>query len=236
MNVRASSVPPTGSKWAIGLSVSRPNILAVPSPSRYAASAWLNSWTGSPMSSMMATTIAAGTTVGRRCASGTLATGRVPRIVAGPRPRAVAAGSEARQQVRLLALVLLGADRAAVAQVGQAGERAGDLVRVDCAGRRGAGAGAARPAAGGRRPAPSSAAAGRAGAARSVADRRASAPSRRAPCRPRTRASRRASSSCRRPGCGSSASSRCRSPTRSGPSGRRSRTSARRSTGSGPRR
>ena len=35
--IRFSDVPPTGSKWAIGLRVSRPNILAVPSPRRYAA-------------------------------------------------------------------------------------------------------------------------------------------------------------------------------------------------------
>ena len=32
MNVTASRMPPSGSKWAIGLSVSRPNSLAVPSP------------------------------------------------------------------------------------------------------------------------------------------------------------------------------------------------------------
>src|SRR3954453_12601123 len=60
MKVSARSVPPTGSKWTIGLRVSRPNIFAVPSPSRYAASAWLNSWTGSPTRSMIATTMAAG--------------------------------------------------------------------------------------------------------------------------------------------------------------------------------
>ena len=34
MKVRASSEPPTGSKWATGFRVSRPNILAVPSPRR----------------------------------------------------------------------------------------------------------------------------------------------------------------------------------------------------------
>ena len=34
MNVSARSVPPTGSKWAIGLRVRRPNSFAVPSPRR----------------------------------------------------------------------------------------------------------------------------------------------------------------------------------------------------------
>ena len=59
-NETARSGPPTGSKWAIGLSVRRPNSFAVPSPSRYAASAWENSWTGNPTSSMIATTMTIG--------------------------------------------------------------------------------------------------------------------------------------------------------------------------------
>src|SRR5450759_530447 len=46
---------PNGSRWTIGLSVRRPNIFAVPSPSRYATSAWLNSWTGKPTRRKIAT-------------------------------------------------------------------------------------------------------------------------------------------------------------------------------------
>ena len=60
MNDDGSRTPPIGSKWTIGLSVSRPNILAVPSPSRYAANAWANSWTGNPTSSMIAMTMTIG--------------------------------------------------------------------------------------------------------------------------------------------------------------------------------
>src|SRR4051794_29137511 len=56
MKLIASRTPPTGSKWTTGLSVSRPNILAVASPRRNAASAWLNSWTGKAINSMITTT------------------------------------------------------------------------------------------------------------------------------------------------------------------------------------
>ena len=101
------------------------------------------------------------------------------------------------QQVRLLGLVLLGRDRAAVAQVGQAGERPGDLVRVasaePTAERLRRPPTATLPSAIGRR----GIAGSRPGPAGRPARRRpgaaAWAPSRRAPCRPRTRASRRAS-------------------------------------------
>ena len=118
---------------------------------------------------------------------------RVVRIVAAR----VAGGRKApplepAEQVRLLALELLGADRAAVAQVGQAGQRAGQLVRAQR--RRSAGVRACRPTPSRRRRRPGSArrpaAAGwaRCAAAGSARIRR---PRRRA----RTRAWRRASPS-----------------------------------------
>jgi hypothetical protein len=64
MKLIARRTPPTGSKWTIGLSVSRPNIFAVASPSRNAARAWLNSWTGNAINSMIATTMMAAWTCG----------------------------------------------------------------------------------------------------------------------------------------------------------------------------
>src|SRR5688572_8021283 len=122
-------MPPIGSKWANGLSVSRPNIFAVPSPSRYAASAWANSWIGKAISSMTATTM----TAAIRSEVGTQTSGWV-----GTEP-IVAAGSEAGQELRLLRLVLLGADRIAVTEVGKARQRAGHLVRAHLPRRRGRG-------------------------------------------------------------------------------------------------
>src|SRR4029079_18902739 len=59
MKVIARRMPPNGSKWTIGFSERRPMKRAVLSPNRYAASAWENSWTGKPTSSMMATTMSA---------------------------------------------------------------------------------------------------------------------------------------------------------------------------------
>ena len=106
MNVTASRIPPSGSKWAIGLSVSRPNSLAVPSPRRYAARAWLNSWTGNPTSSMIATAMTIGQ-VWLQVQAGSSAAGPAYGSRAAVRwPRAP--GSEPAEQLRLLALVLLG--------------------------------------------------------------------------------------------------------------------------------
>ena len=80
---------------------------------------------------MIATTMIAATSVPEERSNGHLGCGGSRVIVAARRRPVAPTALQPRQQVRLLGLVLLGRDRAAIAQVGQAGQRPGDLVRVD---------------------------------------------------------------------------------------------------------
>src|SRR5258706_8847494 len=127
----ASIRPPTGSKWARGSRVSRPNSLAVPSPRRNAARACENSWIGNATSSITAmTTTRASSSSGLMFRNGTH----------GPREwrAGVAARSSLQpgEQVLFLGLVVLGADRAAVAQVGQVRQELRDLLGAHAVARR----------------------------------------------------------------------------------------------------
>src|SRR5689334_1568799 len=83
------------------------------------------------MSSMTATTIALGSSVWRSKAG--IRRARRGRM-AWANCRWFAGSLQAAEQILLLRLVFLGADRAAIAQVGEVAERAGDLVRRHLAG------------------------------------------------------------------------------------------------------
>ena len=75
-----SIAPPTGSKWPRGSSVSRPCQRAVESPSRYAASAWLNSWTGNAIRMISRRDSAMESSGSRPSAAGRAAPASWPRI------------------------------------------------------------------------------------------------------------------------------------------------------------
>src|SRR6185369_1011349 len=121
--VIARSRPPSGSKCARGSSVRRPSSRAVPSPRRKAVSACANSCSGNAIKSMIAITAILTTS-----SSALIGATRESR----PRRRRggcwSSRGSQAAEEVLLLGLVLLWADRAPVAQVGEVAERARDLV------------------------------------------------------------------------------------------------------------
>src|SRR2546427_6534895 len=132
---------PIGSKWTIGFSVSRPNSFAVPSPSRYAARAWENSWTGNDTRRMSAIAMinSGDMSTCTRDSDGERESQsyRGPMSRRGPRPTGRRptgrrpTGSpvlQAAEQLGLLRLELLGGDRAAVAEVGEPVEGRRDLV------------------------------------------------------------------------------------------------------------
>ena len=150
--------PPSGSKWTIGLSVSRPNIFAVESPSRQATNAWRelvhrerDEQEDRDQEDRFGRDLEHGRLVGRRgCRVSYPALEPAEEVaffasysagVIAPRSRRrpIAADEALPEQLCLLRLELLRGDRAPVAEVGEAGERLRHLGRGH---RRGCGAGA----------------------------------------------------------------------------------------------